>query len=158
MRIDDVLEQIQQEMNLEAEAEHQVLAEVRSHLEMAVAEAGRRGVDEDLALAQAAARFGVQEVAQELQATHQGWGTMEGIAAAAVPVLCALILRWIVFAPDGTYAEWEKLLGRPAFWTVAAMALIVPAWRFPRRRYALISWAIFWGLSVMVIVGNGVRW
>ena len=158
MTVDDVLAHVRARMNLEAETEHQVLEEIRCHLEEAVADARASGLSQEEALAQAAARFGVEQVAEELQATHQGWGTLEGIAAAALPVLCALLLRWLVFAPDGTFVGWRQMLTRPAFWFIAAIALLIPLWRFPRRRYALISWTIFWGLSVLFIVGGGVYW
>ncbi len=158
MTIDDVLERIRTQMNLEAETEYELLEEIRCHLDEAAADARVRGLDEDQALAQAAARFGVEEVGRELQATHEGWGTLEGIAAAALPVLFALLMRWLVFAPDGTFVGWQEMVGRPAFWAVAVIALLVPLWRFPRRRYALIGWTIFWGLSVIVIVGGAVRW
>jgi hypothetical protein len=158
MTIDDVLDRVRAQMNLEAETEHELLEEIRGHLEEAVADARARGMNEQEALAQAAARFGVEEVAHELQATHEGWGALEGIAAAALPVLFALLLRWLVFAPDGTFVGWREMLTRPAFWAIAVTALLVPLWRFPRRRYALISWAVFWGLSVIAIVGGGVNW
>ncbi|MGD9002382.1 MAG: permease prefix domain 1-containing protein [Anaerolineae bacterium] len=158
MTIDDVLARIRAQMNLEAETEYELVEEIRGHLEEAVAEARTQGVDEEEALAQAAARFGMEEVARELQATHEGWGALEGIAAAALPVLFALLLRWLVFAPDGTFVGWRETLSRPAFWAIAVMALLIPLWRFPRRRYALISWTIFWGLSVIIIVGGAVRW
>jgi hypothetical protein len=157
MDIDSILAQIRADLHLEAETEYELLAEIRSHLEEAAAEARRQGMDEEEALTRAASRFGVDEVARELQETHQGWGTLDGIAAAALPVLCALTLRWMVYAPDGTYVGWEQMLGRPGFWIVAVMALLTPLWRFPRRRYALISWAIFWGLSVVVILGEAVQ-
>jgi len=156
--IDDVLVRISQRITLEAETEHEVLEEMRGHLEDAVADARARGMAQDDALAQAASRFGVEQAARELQETHQGWGTLEGIAAAALPVLFALILRWLVYAPDGTYVGWQQMLGRPALWTVVLMALLIPLWQFPRRRYALLSWAVLWGLSVAIIVGKGVRW
>jgi hypothetical protein len=156
--IDDILERIRAQMNLEAEREYEVLEELRCHLEEAVADGRARGLGEDEALAQAAARFGVEEVGQELQVTHEGWGALEGIAAAALPVLFALLLRWTVFAPDGTFVGWQEMLSRPAFWAVAVVALLIPLWRFPRRRYALISWAIFWGLSIVIIAGGAVRW
>ena len=158
MTIEDVLARIRARMNLEAETEHQVLEEIRSHLEESVADARGQGLGEQEALAEAAARFGVEEVAEELQATHLGWGALEGIAAAALPVLFALLLRWLVFAPDGTFVGWREMLTRPAFWAVALIALLIPLWRFPRRRYALVSWTVFWGLSVLIIVGGGVGW
>jgi hypothetical protein len=156
--IDDVLERIRAQMNLEAEREYELLEEMRGHLEEAMADGRARGLSAEEALARAAARFGVEEVGQELQATHEGWGALEGIAAASLPVLFALLLRWLVFAPDGTFVGWREMVSKPAFWAVAIIALLVPLWRFPRRRYALISWAVFWGLSVVIIVGGAVQW
>lgn len=157
MPVDDLLERIRAQMNLEAEREHEVLEEIRGHLEDAVAAARERGLDDDAALAEAAARFGVEEVGEELQATHEGWGVMEGIAAAAIPVLCALVLRWLVFDPAGTFSGWQQVVSRPAFWLIAVAGLVIPVLRFPRRRYALASWAIFWSLSVIMIVGGAVQ-
>jgi hypothetical protein len=75
--IDDVLERIRAQMNLEAETEYELLEEMRSHLEEAVADARARGMSEEEALAQASARFGVEEIGQELQATHEGWGALD---------------------------------------------------------------------------------
>ena len=43
MTIDDVLKQIQSKLNLEAETEHEVLEEIRGHLEEAVMAARGRG-------------------------------------------------------------------------------------------------------------------
>lgn len=157
MTIDEVLECIRAQMTLEAEREHELLEEIRGHLEQAVADGRAEGLSEDEALAEAAARFGVEEVGRELQATHEGWGTLEGIAAAALPVLFALLLRWVVFDPAGTFVGWREMVSRPVFWAIAAIALLVPLLQFPRRRYALISWAVFWGLSVVTIVGGAVR-
>ncbi len=157
MPVDDVLERIRAQMNLEAEREHEVLEEIRGHLEDAVAAGRERGLDDDAALAEAVARFGVEQVGEELQATHEGWGVMEGIAAAAIPVLCALVLRWLVFDPAGTFSGWQQVVSRPAFWLIAVAGLVIPALRFPRRRYALASWAIFWSLSVIMIVGGAVQ-
>ncbi|MFW6135381.1 MAG: permease prefix domain 1-containing protein [Chloroflexota bacterium] len=157
MPVDEALERVRAQLNLDAETEYELLEEIRSHLEEAMADARTRGLDEEEALAEAAARFGVEEVGQELQATHEGWGALEGIAAAALPVLFALLLRWLVFDPAGTFVGWEQMVSRPVFWVIAAAALLVPLLRFPRRRYALISWAVFWGLSVATIVGGAVR-
>lgn len=144
-------------MNLEAEREHELLEEIRGHLEDAVADGRARGLDEHAALVEAARRFGAEEVGQELQATHEGWGVLEGIAAAALPVLFALLLRWLVFHPAGTFAGWRPVLSWPGFWVIATVVLVIPVVRFWHRRYALVSWAIFWGLSVAMIVGGAVR-
>lgn len=88
-----VLARIQARLELDRETEREVLDEIRSHLEEVVAEAQARGLSETAALAEAAARFGLEETGSELQQTHAGWGTAEGVLAAGLPVLCALVLR-----------------------------------------------------------------
>jgi hypothetical protein len=158
MDVDDVLDSIRARLDLEAETEYELLEEVRAHLEDAVAAARARGSDEEAALAEAAARFGVEEVGRELQAAHVGWGAADGVVAAALPVVCALVLRWLVFAPDGTAVGWREVLVRPAFWVIALAALVLPLLRFPRWRYALVSWAFFWALSVIFFAWPALRW
>ncbi len=158
MTVDDVLARVRARLDLDAETERELLEELRDHLEDAVAAARARGLDEEKALAEAATRFGVEEVGRELQATHAGWGTADGVVAAALPVVCALALRWLVFAPDGTAVGWQEVLVRPAFWVVSLAALVVPLLKFPRWRYALVSWAFFWALSVIFFAWPALRW
>lgn len=158
MSIDHVLEQIRAQLDLDAEKEHELLEELRGHLEDAVATARARGLDEDAALAEAAAHFGVEKVGQELQAAHLGWGTADGVVATALPVVCALVLRWLVFAPDGTAVGWQEVLVRPMFWVISVAALLLPLLRFPRWRYALVSWTFFWVLSVIFFALPALRW
>lgn len=156
--MDRVLERIRAHLDLDAETEQEVLAEIRGHLEEAVAAARARGLDEEQALADVAARFGVEEAGRELQAAHVGRGTADAIVAVALPVICALALRWLVFAPDGTAVGWREVLVRPAFWVVALAALLVPLLRFPRWRYALVAWAFFWIMSVIFFIWPALRW
>jgi hypothetical protein len=157
--IDDLLERIGAQMDLDGETEREVLAEIRDHLEEAMAEAHAEGLDEAGALARAAARFGLEEeVGRELQAAHAGWGTADAVAAAALPVLGALVLRWLAFAPDGTALGWPQLLSRPAFWIVALVALLVPLLKFERWRYALATWVLFWTLTVIFVALPALRW
>ena len=157
--IDDLLERVRVQMDLDAETEHEVLAEIRDHLEESVAEARSEGLDRAAALARAAARFGLEEeVGRELQATHAGWGTADAVVAAALPVLGALVLRWLAFAPDGTALDWPQLLGRPVFWIVALVALLVPLLKFERWRYALATWVLFWSLTVLFVALPAQRW
>ncbi len=158
MTIDDVLGQIQPGLGLEAEAEHEVLEEIRGHLEEAVADARARGLDEQKALKDAAAAFGVEQATAELRETHAGGGTLEGVAAAALPVVFALVLRWLIFAPDGTAAAWQEMLSPPTVAVIAMVAILVPILRFPRRRYAIALWFIFWGLSLITIMWPALRW
>ena len=158
MTIDKVLVRIREQMDLEAETEHEVLEEIRTHLEDAAVAARSQGLDAQAALSEAAARFGVEDVGTALQNTHAGWGTADGVAAAALPVILTLILRWVVFAPAGAVSGWQQILSRPVFWGIAVVALLVPLLRFPRWRYALVSWAVFWSLSVVFVVWPALRW
>ena len=146
-------------LDLDAETEHEVLCEIRDHLEAAADGARAAGLDEDAALARAAACFGLEEeVARELRAVHAGWGTADAVIAAGLPVACALVLRWLAFAPDGTALGWPQLLSRPAFWIVACAALLLPVLKFERRRYALAAWVVFWGLTVLFVALPAARW
>jgi hypothetical protein len=93
-----------------------------------------------------------------LQAAHAGWGTADAVVAAALPVICALVLRWLAFAPDGTALGWPQLLARPAFWIVALAALLLPLLRLERWRYALAVWVVFWTLTVVFVALPAERW
>jgi len=157
--IEKVLAHISAQMDLDSDAEREALAEIRDHLEEAVAEARASGLDEQAALQRATARLGLDaEVGRALQATHAGWGTADAVLAAGLPVVCALILRWLVFAPDGTALGWPELLTRPAFWIVALAALLVPLLKWERRRYALAGWAVFWMLTIVFTLSPTLRW
>jgi len=156
--LDRLLARIRAQMDLDSETEHEVLAEIRAHLEEAIAEAQAEGLDEVQALARVVARFGVEEVGQELQAAHAGWGTADAVIAAGLPVLCALILRWLAFAPDGTALGWPQLLNRPSFWIVALVLLVIPLLKFERWRYALAAWVFFWALTVVFVTWPALRW
>jgi hypothetical protein len=156
--VDAVLERIRSRMDLDSQAEHEILAEIRCHLEEAVARARAEGLDEAQALSRAAAHFGVEEAGQQLQETHAGWGTADAVVAAALPVVCSLVLRWLAFAPDGTAIGWPQLLSRPAFWIVAFAALLIPVLKFERWRYALVAWGVFWALTVLFVVWPALRW
>ena len=156
--IEQVLALIQAQMDLESQTKHEVLEEIRSHLEEAVATAQAQGLDGAAALAEAAARFGVEEVGTELQAVHAGWGTADAVIAAALPVVCALVLRWLAFAPDGTALGWPQMLTRPAFWVIAGAALLLPLLKFGRWRYALAAWGFFWGITVIALIWPTRHW
>jgi len=156
--VDRLLACIRGQLGLDAESEYKVLEEIRDHLEDAAADAQARGLGRDEALAEAVARFGMGDIGQELHEIHEGEATADGIIAAGLPVICALILRWLVFSPDGTAVHWKELLTRPVFWVVAFAALLIPALKFSRRRYALASWTFFWVISVIFVIGPALRW
>jgi hypothetical protein len=157
--IDQALAQISQRLHLSKETEHELLAEIRTHLEDAVEQSRQQGGDEQAALRQAVENFGVDEVSQELQSVHEGRESIEAIIATALPILFALTLRWLAFAPDGTSIAWHQLFTRPVFWLIAAAALVVPVLLFRRWRFALVGWGIFWLISVIFATNPNIdRW
>lgn len=158
MTIEQVLDQIQTRLGLEAEAEHEILEEIRGHLEEAAADARARGLDEEQSLSEAASAFGVEQATVELRKTHAGWGTLDGVAAAALPVFFALVLRWLIFTPDGTAVAWREMLSPLPLAVIASTAILLPLLRFPRRRYALMLWVFFWGLSIATVLWPTCRW
>jgi len=157
--LERVLDRVRAQMELDSETEYEVLAEIRDHLEEATAEARACGLNEAEALSEVKRRFGMEdEVGQELQAAHAGWGTADAVIASAVPVVCALVLRWLAFAPDGTALGWPRLLNRPSFWVVALVSLLVPLLKLERWRYALAGWVLFWALTVVFVTWPALRW
>jgi hypothetical protein len=157
--IEPVLARVRTHLDLDIETEQDVLDELRDHLEATIAVARADGLDQREALASAVARFGLEDqVGRELQSAHAGWGTSDAVVAAALPVVSALVLRWLVFAPDGTALGWPQLLSRPTFWIVALAALLIPLLKFERWRYALVGWVVFWALTVASVAGPALRW
>jgi len=156
--VESLLKRVRAQMDLDSETEQEIFQEISVHLQEDLARARAEGLDEAAAVARVAARFGLEATGRELQAAHAGWGTADAVIATALPVLAALILRWIVFAPDGTALGWRELLNRPSFWTVALVFLVVPLVRFERKRHALATWAVFWALTVVFVAWPALRW
>jgi len=150
--IDLLVTEIQKELNLSRETETVLLEEIRNHLEDAVETAVSQGQNVEFALLDVAARFGVEDVGRALQEVHEQWESADAIIACIIPVVATLVLRWLVFAPDGSAIGWQTVLVRPAFWTVAFIALLVPVLQFQRWQYALLSWTFFWAITIIFMV------
>lgn len=150
--IDQVLAQLRKELHLSKETEYELVTEIRTHLEDAVADAVAKGEDEQVALLKAAEKFGLEEAVVELQEVHEGREVVNAVMATGLPIVLALILRWLAFAPDGSFVDWSVLLARPGFWIVALIALVVPFLHFHRWRLALLGWLFFWLLTVIFVV------
>ncbi len=150
--LDQVMAKIGKRLHLSKETEYEVLAEVRTHLEDAIADAAAEGGDEQLALLKAAERFGIDEASAELQEVHANRESIDAITAVVLPVLFALVLRWLAFAPGGSALDWRQLLARPGFCIVAVAVLIIPIAFFYRRRFILAVWGVFWLLTVIFVI------
>lgn len=156
--IDDLLGQIQARLGLEAEEEYEVLEEIRGHLEESVLAAKLQGMNHEQALQQAAAAFGIEQSAQALHQTHKTWGIGDALALAAVPVLLTIVLRWLIFSPDGTAAAWQWQQSWSNLWLVTSVLVVVPIWYFSRRLYLVGLWLFFWAISIGMLLWASQRW
>jgi hypothetical protein len=157
MTVDQILVNISAHLHLSKETENEILAEIRTHLEDAVAAAISKGEDEQTALNKAADQFAITEASTELQEIHANRESIDAVAATAIPVLLALILRWLAYAPDGTWQGWPELVTRPGFYIIAGLTLVLPFLCFRRWRYAMASWGIFWFLTVIFVVFPNIK-
>ena len=148
-QIDLVLKRIGRDLNLSNDTKAEILEEIRAHMEDAVEEAQRRGINPTDALYSAVERFGIEEVGPALHDVHARWESIDAIYLSLIPVTAALILRWLIFLPAGATAGWGHFLRRPAFWVIAAVTLLIPILQFKNRQYVLIVWGIFWGLTLI---------
>lgn len=151
MTVDQVMEALSKHLHLSRETENEVLAEIRTHLEDAIADAALQGEDEQAVLRRAAEQYGLDDAAIELQEIHLNGESIDAIAATALPILFAIILRWLAFAPDGSALAWPQLFQQFDFWIIAIAALLIPFFSLHHRRFALASWGIFWLLTVIFV-------
>jgi hypothetical protein len=159
LTVERALVRIRRQLDLSSETERELLDELRAHLEDTADVARSTGEDEEVAILKAAESLRLEDLGKQLQQVHAPWESADAIIASALPVLLALITRWLIFAPDGSAAAWSLtaetahlLLLRPAFWIVATVALVIPLLHFRRWRYALIGWGIFWTLTVVFVL------
>ncbi|MCB0007832.1 MAG: hypothetical protein KDE04_15310 [Anaerolineales bacterium] len=150
--IEGVLAQIARQLDLSSQTEHELLEEIRGHLEDAVEAAIHQGQEPRLALQAVAERFGVELTAAALQAEHAPWESADAIVACILPVGGALLLRWLAFVPAGTAANWSHLLLQPVFWSVAFFILLTSFLYYRRWQLALTVWSFFWALSLIILL------
>ena len=152
LTIDEVLAQIARQLALSSQTEHELIEEIRGHLEDAVAMAVEQGADPQAALRGVAERFGVELTAAALQAEHAPWESADAIVACILPVVGALLLRWLAFVPAGSAANWSHLLLQPALWAVAFFILLTSFLYYRRWQHALTVWSFFWALSLIFLI------
>jgi hypothetical protein len=150
--INQLLATIEAELTLSQETKQELLTELRDHLQDAWETAVANNEDPQTALHTLARRFGGAEVGKALQQVHAQWESSEAILACLIPVVAALVLRWVLFTPDGAIAGWQSVLAQPAFWIVSLALLFIPVLQFQRWRYVLVNWSFFWIVTLIFIL------
>ncbi|HYN88935.1 MAG TPA: permease prefix domain 1-containing protein [Ardenticatenaceae bacterium] len=150
---DRYLDRLAASLPLDRDQQRAILVEVSDHLTVSAEWWQQQGLNEDDAWERAVAEFGpVEEIAGSFAETRRGWGTGEALAAAALPVLLTLVLKWLLLPALDLPRSWG-VLTHPALLSTAVLLLLVPlAWRVQRWRYGLAVWFVFWFFT---IVGAG---
>jgi hypothetical protein len=136
---------------LDRDQQQAILAEVRDHLTVAAEWwQHEEGLEPDAAWERAIEEFGsVREVAAGFVETRRGWGTNEAVAAAALPVVLALLLKLVVLPLMAVPRSWS-VLTNPALLSTATLLLLLPfVWKVERWRFGLAIWVVFWFFTVI---------
>lgn len=149
--IDSVLDQIRAKLNLSSETEWELLEEIRAHLEDAVDAAQHNGKDQTTALLKAAEDFGLDESAEQLQELHSELEITQVLLLCIAPIVCTVLLRWLIFSAAGTTNGWQTLFSRPVIVTVSLIGLILPLTQLRRWPYASLGWLFFWAISLIFL-------
>ncbi len=157
LTVDDVLQHIGANLNLSSETEWELLEEIRAHLEDAVEAARVSDKDEQTALLKAAEAFGLEESSTELQKIHGEWEISQVLLMCIAPIFCTVVLRWLMFAADGTTDGWQTLFSRPVTITIALAVLLLPLSQMRHWPYAAFGWLIFWGISIIFVAFPALR-
>jgi hypothetical protein len=150
--INKILTTIEAELTLSQETKQELLAELRDHLEDAWETAVTNNENPQTVLQTITQQFGGAEVGKALQQVHAQWESSEAILACLIPVLATLVLRWVLFTPDGAVTGWQSVLIQPAFWLVAFALLLIPFLQFQRWRYVLVNWGFFWIVTLIFVL------
>ena len=149
--LDDYLDRVGRELQASPEETAEVLREVRSHVDLAVADLARNGDDRAAYLSQALARFGVAErIGRELRQVH-GCATWQEAGLAALPILLFGFLPYALELP---------IWAAPLVW----LAATATAWRagWPLWWWAWLGWLpcvvpgapgdLLWGAVAYVVI------
>lgn len=155
--IDDVLEQLRQQLNLSKESEWELIEEIRAHLEDAVDAAQLDGKDGQTALLKAAEDFGFEEVSHELQKLHGEWEMTQVLLLCIVPIVCTVVLRWLVFSAEGTTTGFKMIFDRPGVIAVGLTVLVLPILQLKRWPLVIFGWLFFWSISFVFMAFPSMR-
>jgi hypothetical protein len=136
---------------LDRDQQQAILAEVSDHLSIAAEWwQEEEGLSQADAWQRAVEEFGtVDEIAASFVQTRRGWGTNEALAAAALPVFLALVLKFVALPLLAVPRSWS-VLTHPALLSSAVLLLLLPlAWKAERWRFGLAIWMLFWFFTVI---------
>jgi hypothetical protein len=143
------LAEVANQLSVDPVTEREILREIRTHLEQAVAELQGEGLGGEQSLELAMEDFGeAREVGRMLGRAHSD-SASQAVLAAFLPVALALTFKWILLPLLGALSRWQGSPTPFIFACLAILALLVPGLTLRRWRYGYAVWAFF---SLIAIV------
>lgn len=135
--------QIASQLNVDPGQEREILSEMRSHLEEAMAERQEEGLAAEESLAAALEQFGeAREIGRLLGRQHSD-SANQAVLAAFLPVALAITFKWLLLPLLRDLAHWQASPTPVIFACLALLALLVPGLTFKSWRYGYGVWAFF---------------
>lgn len=135
--------QIASQLNVDPGQEREILSEMRSHLEEAIAERQEEGLAAEESLAAALDQFGeAREIGRLLGRQHSD-SANQAVLAAFLPVALAITFKWLLLPLLRDLAHWQASPTPVIFACLALLALLVPGLTFKSWRYGYGVWAFF---------------
>jgi hypothetical protein len=137
------LSEIASQLNVDPVEEREILDELRSHLEEAIAEMPEEGLGRQERVTVILQRFGeAREVGRLLGRQHSD-SAHQAVLAAILPVALAITFKWMLLPLLRDVAHWQSSPTPVIFACLALLALLVPGLTFKRWRYGYSVWAFF---------------
>jgi hypothetical protein len=147
--LEEYLTEVASQLNVNPATEMEILREIQTHLEEAMAELQEEGLSGEESLALSVSNFGeAREVGRMLGHLHSD-SANQAVLAAFLPVALALTFKWILLPLLSTLSHWQGSPTPFIFACLAILALLVPGLTFRRWRYGYAVWAFF---SLVTIV------
>jgi hypothetical protein len=137
------LSEIASQLNVDPVEEREILDELRSHLEEAIAEMPDEGLGTEERVGAVLQRFGdAREVGRMLGRQHSD-SANQAVLAAFLPVALALTFKWVILPLLRDLGTWQGSPTPLVFACLALLALLVPGLTFKNWRYGYSVWAFF---------------
>lgn len=128
---------------LDAKAQKDILREVHSHLEEAVADLQGEGYSPEESMALAVARFGeAEEIAKMMRRVYVE-SANQAVLAALLPVALTMAFKWGILPFLKTLGSWQGNPTPVMVISLALLALLIPGLTLRRWRYGYAAWAFF---------------
>jgi len=137
------LSEIASQLNVDPVSEREILSEIRSHLEDAIAQMREDGVGMEESVIIALRELGeAREVGRMLGRLHSE-SANQAVLAAFLPVALALSFKWLLLPLLRDLAHWQASPTPVVLACLALLALLVPGLTFKRWRYGYSVWVFF---------------